>query len=283
MAAAIAYVVCFAVAYGVIVKGTPPSAGVEPLSPGLAILIVTVVNTLVMSWLILRSPLSGWSLSAAMVALFFGVQTFQPQVESLIFQFNPGYASHLPMAMIPRLFLAGLLHAVLWIPLAIRILGRWRPDSSPSTTPPALAAGWRWKLPLAALSYVVLYFTFGYYVAWRSPAITAYYQGTDPGSFAAQLASVLHDTPWLFAAQLLRGVLWTALALLVVRTTTGTRLETALATGALFSVLMCSGLLLPNPYMPHDVRMVHLVETATSNFLFGVLVVWLLACPPSRA
>src|SRR6185503_2992278 len=95
-AAAIAYVVCFAVAYGVIVKGTPPSTGVEPLSPGLAILIVTALNTAVMTWLILRSRLSGWSLAGAMVALFFGVQTFQPQVESLIFQLNPGYASHLP-------------------------------------------------------------------------------------------------------------------------------------------------------------------------------------------
>src|SRR6187397_2107378 len=129
-AAAVAYVVCFAVAYGVIVKGTPPSTGVEPISPGLAILVVTALNTLVMSGLILRSRLSGWRLAAAMVALFFGVQTFMPQVESLIFQFNPGYASHLPMAVLPRLFLAGLLHAVLWIPLAIRILRRWRPDSS---------------------------------------------------------------------------------------------------------------------------------------------------------
>jgi hypothetical protein len=37
-----------------------------------------------------------------------------------------------------------------------------------------------------------------------------------------------------------------------------------------------SQLLLPNPLMPAEVRMVHLVETASSNFLFGWLLVWLL-------
>ena len=40
-----------------------------------------------------------------------------------------------------------------------------------------------------------------------------------------------------------------------------------------------SQLLLLNPFMPEAVAKVHLVETATSNFLFGVLVGWLLALP----
>jgi hypothetical protein len=35
-------------------------------------------------------------------------------------------------------------------------------------------------------------------------------------------------------------------------------------------------LLLPNPLMPAEVRMAHLLETATSNFLFGWLVVLIL-------
>jgi hypothetical protein len=43
-----------------------------------------------------------------------------------------------------------------------------------------------------------------------------------------------------------------------------------------FAVVMNSQLLLPNPLMPHEVRMVHLVETATSNFLFGWLIVLVL-------
>jgi hypothetical protein len=276
MAAGIAYLVCFVAAYGLVVRGTPQSPGAEPISPGLALLLVTVLNTAVMVWLILRSPLRGWRLAAPMILLLFGVQTFMPQVESLIFQVNPGYAHHLPAAVIPRLFLAGLLHAALWIPLAVLIFGRWRATGSPAVPGgPLLPAGWTWKLPLGALAYVVVYFTFGYYVAWRSPAITAYYRGSDPGSFWAQIGSVLHETPWLPAAQVLRGLLWTALALLIMRVIRASVLEKALATGTLFAVVMNAGLLLPNPYMPFEVRMVHLVETTSSNFLFGALLVWL--------
>ena len=44
----------------------------------------------------------------------------------------------------------------------------------------------------------------------------------------------------------------------------------------LFGVVATSLLLLPNPLMPPKVRMVHLLETATSNFLFGWLVVLVL-------
>jgi hypothetical protein len=46
-----------------------------------------------------------------------------------------------------------------------------------------------------------------------------------------------------------------------------------LNTGA---VLMNAQLLLHNTYLPEAVRMTHLIETASSNFIFGLLVGWLL-------
>jgi hypothetical protein len=59
--------------------------------------------------------------------------------------------------------------------------------------------------------------------------------------------------------------------------------EAALAVALLFSVVMNTQLLLPNPLMPAEVRMIHLLETATSNFLFGWLAVWLLRLNPFQA
>jgi len=56
----------------------------------------------------------------------------------------------------------------------------------------------------------------------------------------------------------------------------GQMVETALMLGLLFGVVMNAQLLIPNPYMPEAVRMAHLVETASSNFIFGLLVGWLL-------
>jgi hypothetical protein len=55
--------------------------------------------------------------------------------------------------------------------------------------------------------------------------------------------------------------------------------EAGFAVALLFAVVMNSQLLLPNPLMPLDVRMVHLVETASSNFLFGWLIVLVLGGP----
>jgi hypothetical protein len=124
--------------------------------------------------------------------------------------------------------------------------------------------------------YVIIYFTFGYYVAWKNPAVAAYYGGSDPGSYFAQLRNVVRDTPWLPILQVGRALLWTALAIPVIRMMKGHWWEAGLAVALLFSVVMNTQLLLPNPLMPYEVRMAHLLETATSNFLFGWIVVWLL-------
>jgi hypothetical protein len=281
--AALAYLACLALAYGLLLPAQPASPGREPIPPGQALLLVAALNTAVMAWLILRAPLRGWALAGALTAVFYGVQTFLPQVESLIFQTSAGYAAHLPAAVIPRLFAAGLLHACLWVPLAVLILGRWKGPVPEGPADPAPSRDWRWQVPLAALAYVVLYFTFGYYVAWRSPAVTAYYQGTDPGTFWLGMRDVFRDTPWLPPAQFLRGLVWTALAILILRTVTGSVLEKALAVAAFFAIALSSGLLLPNPYMPYPVRMAHLLETASSDFLFGALAAWMFGRAPASA
>jgi hypothetical protein len=129
---------------------------------------------------------------------------------------------------------------------------------------------------LIVIAYLVIYFTFGYFIAWKSPAVRAYYGGTDPGSLLAQIKSVLRDTPLLLPLQAVRAILWTAIAVPVIRMMKGRWWEAGLAVALLFAVVMNSQLLLPNPLMPQEVRMVHLVETATSNFLFGWFVVWVL-------
>jgi hypothetical protein len=276
-AAAVGYLVLFVVSYGALSPG--PASSASTGEPAVAPLItVAILNTAVIGWLILRSRFYGWRLIATLFGVFFCVQTLLPQVESIIFQSSPGFANHLPAGMVPRILAAGLVHAALWIPVAVIILGKRRADPIAATSgerPPLLAELLTWKLPLAAAIYVVVYFTFGYYVAWRQPAITTYYGGSDPGTIWLQLASVMRATPWLPFAQAVRGVLWVTLAVVVIRMLKGSALEKALAIGLLFGAVMNAGLLLPNPYMPHDVRMIHLVETASSNFLFGLLLGWL--------
>jgi hypothetical protein len=275
--AGLVYLVTFVLSYGLLMPAVPPdpTAEASPIPPALAPLVVAALHTAVMGWLILRSRRHGWRLVGTMIALFFGVQSVMSQVESWIFQAYAGYAAHLPAGMIPHIVMAGLLHACLWIPLAVRILGRWRAESGAEPTPDLAEARAVGKWAVAAIAYVVVYFLFGYYVAWRTPAVTAYYQGTDPGSFWLQMRSVLRETPWLPLVQVLRGLAWAALAVVLVRSMRGSVTERALAVGSLFGVVMTAGLLLPNPFMPYLVRMAHLLETGSSNFLFGAFVAWL--------
>jgi hypothetical protein len=73
-----------------------------------------------------------------------------------------------------------------------------------------------------------------------------------------------------------RALLWTTLAVPILKMMKGQWWHAGLAVALLFGVFMTAPLLLPNTLMPAEVRMAHLLETSTSNFLFGWLLVLLL-------
>jgi hypothetical protein len=204
--------------------------------------------------------------------VFYGVMTVMPQIETAFF------LTRLPPGMLPRLFLSGAIIAALFSSLAVLILGKRRSNRTESNRHSRLnmpVGEWVGKLSLIVIAYLVIYFTFGYFIAWKSAAVRAYYGGDDPGSFLAQMRTVVRDTPLLLPLQVVRAILWTAIAVPVIRMMKGQWRETGLAVALLFAVTS-SQLLLPNPLMPQEVRMVHLLETATSNFLFGWLIVLIL-------
>lgn len=264
---------CYALAGGII--GQQPSTEADPGATAGILLLVCFLNASVMAYIILRSRWSGWRLMLAVFVVYYGVTTFMGQIESAVF------ITRLPPGLLPRLFLAGAVIALPFSILGVIVLGKRKRDG-PAVTP--VPRDWPWRLALIAIAYVILYFTFGYFIAWQNPAVRDYYGGSDHGGFLAHMRFVVSDTPWLVPFQLLRGLLWAAISLPVIFMMKGRRTETALVIGLLFAVVMSSQLLLPNPYMPDAVRMAHLIETASSNFIFGCLVGWILTpSPPCRA
>lgn len=267
---------CFAIAAGIVGPlGGPPAPAQEG---GVAlVLLICLLDTAVLSYLVMRSQWAGWRLAVSIFVVFYGVTTVMSQIETAVF------LPHLPAGVLPRLFALGALVAAPFAVLAVVVLGKGRArraGAAPGHRLAMPARGWAWKLAVIGLAYVLIYFSFGYFIAWRNPAVHTFYGGVDEGAFIAQMKTVLVRTPWLVALQLGRAVLWTALAVPIVRMIGGARWESALAVGLVFAVLMNAQLLLPNPFMPEAVRMVHLLETASSNFLFGVLVGWMLASAP---
>jgi hypothetical protein len=258
------------------------AAGLEGASPppeqggntAFLLLLVCLLNTVILTCIILRSRWTGLKLIAAIFVAFYGVTTVMSQIESAIF------ITQLPPGTVPRLFLMGAIIAAPFAIFSVLILRRRRSDTvqeEPSGENISSAGEWAWKLGLIVIAYLVLYFSFGYFIAWQSPAVREYYGGTDHGSFFASMRDLAATTPWLFGFQAFRALMWTAIAFPVIRMLKGSRFETALWIALLFSVVMNTQLLLPNPYMPEAVRFAHLVETASSNFIFGFLVGWLLS------
>lgn len=275
LAVTILYFSTFAVVSGALLANVSPQPAPEEAGAALlALLVISLINAAVWCYVILRAGWTGWKLILAIFLVFYGVTTLMPQIETAFF------ITSLPPGMLPRLFIAGAIIAAVFSPLSVLILGKARARSELTSGWPRMSAGsWVARLSLIVVIYVVIYFTFGYFIAWKSAAVRAYYGGHDPGSFFAQIASVLRDQPSLVLLQVARALLWTAIAVPIIRMMKGKWWEAGLAVALLFAVTS-SQLLLPNPLMPYDVRMAHLLETSTSNFLFGWLVVLILTRRP---
>ncbi|MGE5508846.1 MAG: hypothetical protein ACM3RP_10240 [Chitinophagales bacterium] len=258
---------------GASAKPTPEMLAAARLTP-----LVCLLMSAALAHPILRSRWYGWKLAAAIFFVLYGLMTVITQVETYYFL---SLAPLLPPGMLPRLFVTGALISALWAPVAVWLLGRWSPPGGKAVPVPVLRLKMSLdeliaKTFLIGLVYLVLYFTFGYYVAWKNPAVQAYYHGTDPGSFLLQLKHAFTKTPELIPFQLLRSVMWVAFALPVIHLMKGEWWEAGLAVALLYTVLVSAQLLLPNPYMPSAVRIAHLLETATSDFIFGWAVVLIL-------
>lgn len=268
VAVTIVYFVAFVIVSGALLStATPQAAPSEAGATLLALFVVSLVSAGVWCYVISRSRWAGWKLIVSMVLVFYGVNTLMPQIETAYF------VTRLPPGMLPRLFIAGAIMAVVFVPLAVLIFGKLRSHTSSTMKLPLGPLITR--LAIIVVAYVIIYFTFGYFVAWKNDAVRAYYGGGELIGFIPHLTNVLRDEPLLFLLQAFRALLWTAIAVPVIRMMKGAWWEAGLAVALLFAVTSAQ-LLLPNPLMPAEVRMAHLLETVTSNFLFGWLVVFLL-------
>ncbi len=271
------FIVCF-MAGSLAVANAMPTDASEPglVSATGGLLIVALANVLVIAALILSSRWSGWRLALSLAPTYYGAVTVVTQMDTWYYLSSINVGPQLLL----RLLLMGVPTAFLFIPLAVWVLGRGRATGEPSPAPaPAMSASqWAWRLATIVVLYLVLYWGAGYFVAWQNPELRAFYgQPGEPLPFLTHTANTLRDDPWLFPFQALRALVWTACALPVIR---GSRLGTwwtALLVGLFFSVPQNVGHIMANPLLPlASVRLSHMIETASSTFLFGAAAVWLL-------
>lgn len=238
--------------------------------------VVSAITALLYSIIALRSKLHGWKLIALVFIIQAGIETILSQGEALLFNRAIGYTT----AQFLPIFLSGLFRAALFAPLCVLILGKRKGLSSiqekeepkekkviSKTSKPVLH-----RFIILSFSYVVVYFIFGYFVAWQWEAVRVFYTNkTEILPFFTHMAGVFTNDFYLIAIQLVRGIIWSALAFLLARSSKGNRIERSIIVGLTFSLLTTIYLLFPNPFMPAVVRLAHAVELSTSMFFFGCL------------
>ncbi|MBS3753883.1 MAG: hypothetical protein KGY46_10925 [Anaerolineales bacterium] len=256
----------------------------------LRLFIVNLANALLINLVVTQTRWRGWPLMLGLSFAFYGVQTIIGQIEAIVFLTPLGElwgAGSIPVLTMPPnfilgQFIVGAALAAIGVPLSVLFFRKRKRGDQPmlNTLIPKMGTEqWLIKIGLIIVLYVALYFGFGYFVAWKNPAVQAFYQGTDPGSFLAQMRNVATETPTLIPFQALRALLWIVFALPIIRMLRKNGLWGALLTGLFISLPMNIPHIVPNPFMPPDVRTVHFIETVPSTFIFGMLLFWLLHRP----
>ncbi|HSM56926.1 MAG TPA: hypothetical protein VK879_12315 [Candidatus Sulfomarinibacteraceae bacterium] len=288
LAVAIVLLIVMIVASSVLLPAeTMDAAPEEEGNVMLLLFIICFVDALILALVITQSRWRGWPLILGLTFAFYGTKTLVGQIEAIVFLTPLGErwgAGSIPVLTMPMDFivsqiLIGAATAIVGIPVAVFLFRKARAAQEPQPlrlNPGIDARQWLWKLGAIIILYELLYFGFGYYVAWKNPVILAFYQGADPGSFLAQMQNVATQTPTLIPFQAMRALLWTAFALPLVAMLRHKGWAGALLTGLFVSVPMNIPHIVPNAYMPADVRLVHFVETVSSTFIFGLLLFWLL-------
>ena len=100
------------------VNGAETSVTQPPLSLVLAVMFAQVV---VLAVPILGSRWHGWRLAATIFVVYYGTVTVLSQIESLIY-----LDGRMPGGLVPALFVMGAFVALLFSPLAVLALGRWK-------------------------------------------------------------------------------------------------------------------------------------------------------------
>lgn len=234
------------------------------------VLIYCLLNTLILTLFIVKSKLRGCKLAAVTFIAFWGVQYFMTQIETLYFNDSV----KMPIAQIIKVVTSGAIYAAVFSLLAVLILGKFKKEANSSSADVKIKVSIKNILPnmiVLSFIYVIIYFIFGYFVAWQFADLRYYYTGsTCIVSFFQRMSDQFRQDPGLILFQVLRGFLWSALAVIIIYSLS-VKKGTIYITGLLFSILITTPLIFTNAYMPSSVRFAHSLELSTSMLAFGVI------------
>lgn len=235
----------------------------EQIAAGVGLLYVAFFFSTLILYLCKRINLYGVKLFLTIFTLHFGITVFLTQIESFIFLEQ--FSQIIPKGVLPVLVIDLTITTFLFSLLSVIVSGKWKTRNVLQNRFNIPLLELIIKIAVLSISYYYIYTLFGSYVLipLAGDAFNSYYGN-------------LHLPTWFSLFQIFRGVIWVLTALPLIINFKGRQHETAIAVGLSFAIFMGINLLIPTPMMPVRIRMAHFVEVMSSNFIFGIIVTYVL-------
>jgi hypothetical protein len=254
------------------IGAAPAAAAGQPTNALMLLFVASLVQALVVAYLVLEARGSGRQIAGALFLLFLNMW-IQGGIEAV-----PYLRGQTTPNLSKQMLIMGVVTALLSAPFAAWVLGVFgrtgeAVDRERVHRP---AAWWSVTLTRTTAAFVVLYYLCGYFIAWQNPAVREFYSGsTALRGFWGQMVWIWFSSPWMFLVQAGRGLLFVAMTLPAVWMLRGGARRVAFGTALMYAAWDGSlGLLVPNPIMPATVAHTHLVELVVWGLLFGAFVGW---------
>ena len=208
------------------------------------------------------------------IAVIFSVTSFMTQIETLFF----GTAfTVLSKADIVFIMLATLPSIIMVTLLSIKFFGEKGPAVKENVK--IRFSKIIYRIIIAGVVYAVIYFLFGYFVAWQFEEVRLFYSGsTENAGFIGQLVNNFQNNAIIYPFQFIRGMLF---AICVLPLLYMLREKKAAFIISVCLVYLCTAivLIIPNVLFPDTVRWAHFIEMFSSMLLFGAITGHILYIP----
>lgn len=213
---------------------------------------------LLLGYYIMSSGLGGLRLSISVFLIYFLIGHFNILIEAYIFNVSSRHETTLEL-------IRGLIISLTFAPIYVYIFRRKIAKEAVNFSKRSIIS-WLWRIIVADILYLFLYIIAGFVLTLVYPQLLQFYEGKIPPF------DILINTQ-LF----IRGFIFIGIALLMLNTLNISAAKKGLLIGLTFAIIGgIAPLIPPNELMPSYVRLGHGFEVGISNFVYGVLLTFLL-------
>ncbi|MDR7812714.1 hypothetical protein [Lacrimispora sp.] len=209
----------------------------------------------------------GVKLALGVITVISLVHPVLTQVETLFFGSAFTVISKRDILLI---MLAGILPLLASVPMAVKM---WSKEKSRESVYISTINVKKLviSIVLVGFAYMIVYFVFGYFIAWKLEAVRMFYSGDSQDiGFWAKLIENWRENPAIYPFQFMRGVLFGIAALPLLYMGWNRRREFIISI-CLIYLSTAIVLIIPNFLFPDTVRWAHFIEMFLSMLLFGVM------------